>query len=118
MYWDYSDTNFSKHDNLYNIVTKIIANVRFIKAVDFVSKYNNNQDYISNLFFLIFNGLGGTFSQTANTLEGLVECEIDRVLELGKIRLYLIIFAIIIFGGLAIMISVYVTSINSSLNLL
>ena len=81
-----------------------------------MENYQNNKDYLSNLFFIVFNGFGTSFSMVQAAIQGLEQCEIIKVKDLDSLRTYLMIAAGVIFGTIGILFPFYVISADRSLN--
>lgn len=70
------------------------------------------------MFFVLFNSLGSSFQQTNLALANLVNCELTRVDELSEIKNYLLIGAVIVLSSSALIMSLYLLSIDKFLNIL
>ena len=71
---------------------------------------------MDELFFITFNGFGQMLSIVNNAISGFAECETNTVINLGSLRIYLMIVAGIILGIIFSFIVFYVISVDKTLN--
>ncbi|OMJ66992.1 hypothetical protein SteCoe_35975 [Stentor coeruleus] len=118
-YWVFEGTPTLKTGTLHEVIGLLIQNVINIQAYEIVIQIEKNENnYENNMFFVLFNSLGSSFQQTNLALVNLVECELARVNDLSMTKNYLLIGAVIILSISAIIMSLYLLSIDKCLNIL
>lgn len=116
-YWELLASPTLKHSNLYEVSNLILRNVIIIKAENIINELESgSQNYTSSLFFILYNAQGNTFNQINNTIHNLAYCELDRVKSLESITIILIAGGAGIISLVYILITLYILSIDTSLN--
>lgn len=75
-------------------------------------------DYTNNMFFIVFNSLGMTFSKVNEAINILEKCEMSRVAHLTIVKTYLMIAAVSLTGISILLIAYYLTGVDKCLNVL
>ena len=73
---------------------------------------------MDEVFFITFNGLGQMLSIVKNAIIGFTECEVSTVIDLGSVRVYLMIVAGSVLGLIILFVTFYAISIDKTLNAL
>ena len=76
----------------------------------------NSLDYSNYLFFLVFNCFGPTFQVLNIAIEDLVKCEQNRVNDLEVLKNIFLYSGIGILGGSFLFLTLYLLTIDSSLD--
>ncbi|CAG9317096.1 unnamed protein product [Blepharisma stoltei] len=93
----------NKKENLYDTVANYIYN-----AKNFISAINADEGYWHHGKFLYVNGLGGIFHDADRIMDGLVDCEIERVKSTGVNINILLISGFCTLGVLVLIIIGYI----------
>ncbi|CAG9317119.1 unnamed protein product [Blepharisma stoltei] len=93
------------YQNLYDAVTGFISNGKSL-----ISSVNEN--YENNAKFLFINGLGNMFWSSAFIMEGLVDCEAERVRDSGNNINILLICGFLTLGMLVFVIIGYIILVS------
>jgi hypothetical protein len=75
-------------------------------------------NYTNQLFFLLFNGYGTPINLLGSSFLNLGTCELSRIVSLGTTQNYILIIGIVVLGCSFTFLSLYLLSIDRSLNTL
>ncbi|CAG9317074.1 unnamed protein product [Blepharisma stoltei] len=87
------------YSNLYDSVSEVILACKsIIKAI------SENESYLKYIKFIIVNGSGHLYDRVNSTMNGIVDCEIERVKDTGTYITILLIFGFCVLAALSLVV--------------
>ncbi|CAG9317137.1 unnamed protein product [Blepharisma stoltei] len=106
IYFDAFDPTV-KYSNLYDAISELILNCKGM-----ASAISDNDPYLKYIRFVLVNGAGHLFESTNSTMNGIVDCEIERVKKTGMYINALLIFGFFALGVLVLVIIGYIIFVS------
>lgn len=114
--WDrHKVPNYYK-SSLYEIIDKLEDQVCFSQANKFLKNLSENKECKDELFYIVYVGIGQPFWKIKEALDGMKQCDMDRVIYLDQIKNWLMIVAISISAVLSGILSAYMIRADRVLN--
>ena len=103
-YWDLDGFESPKKENLFKFVEFILKNVRFIQARSAKTKMEARLKYDKEIMNVLENIIGTRMDQIYQAVDGLVDCEVNRVKVIfGRNLEFLVIgLSVIAFSAVAV----------------
>ncbi|CAG9317059.1 unnamed protein product [Blepharisma stoltei] len=101
-----------KYSNLYDAVSEIILNVISIQCKSMIKAVSEKEYYLNYVRFIFLNGIGNLFNHANSTMDGIVNCEMERVKNTGKNINILLICGFITLGILVLVIIGYIILVS------
>ncbi|CAG9317070.1 unnamed protein product [Blepharisma stoltei] len=96
-----------KYSNLYDAISELILNCKGM-----VSAVSDNDSYLKYIRFVLVNGSGYLFERVNSTMNGIVDCETERVKMTGIYINALLIFGFLALGVLVLVIIGYIIFVS------
>lgn len=111
--WKFESEPLIVYINFYDAVEEFVKNTK-----EFVIISRDAKQSTKNFYFILANGLGNLNKQVNATLDGLVTCETERILEISQIITLLFISGVIILGICLTTLTIFIFIISNGYNTL
>ncbi|CAG9327539.1 unnamed protein product [Blepharisma stoltei] len=111
--WDFNNNEEPRRIfmNLYDALSEFIGHINSM-----IGNVKNSENYTNDLQFLVANGLGEAFYMSNSSLNGLVNCEIDRISTIGTFTIVLDVIGASILGICMAFLVFYILFISKKYN--
>ena len=114
--WDRHKVPAYYKSGLYEIIDKLEDQVSISQANKFLKKLSENIESKEELFYIVYVGMGQPFWNIKEAIDGMKQCDMDRVIYLDQIKNWLMIVAISISAVLSGILSTYMIRADRVLN--